>query len=140
MSTAQKHNGQKIEHNRLVTSDVARPGEITYVNISIRFVVFDSTTDVMDSLYKGIYIKAEDNRRIVVFGQNEEVASNDAYLALPLISRPAGSLYEYIATSVHGDSGTAQQAKDSVILVIGTENDTEIIVEPNVVIPYVFAP
>ena len=124
----------------LVTSDVARSGEITYVNIPVGFIVFDSTTDVMDSLYKGIHIKAEDNRRIVVFGQNEEVASNDAYLALPIISRPAGSSYEYIAASVLGDSGTAQQAKDSVILVIGTENDTEIIIEPSVLIPHAFAP
>ena len=119
----------------LVTSNVARSGEITYVNIPIGFVVFDSTTDVMDSRFKGIRIKAEDNRRIVVFGQNEEVASNDAYLALPVISRPAGSLYEYIAASVRGDSGTAQQAKDSVILVIGTENDTQIIVEPPPTVP-----
>ena len=123
----------------LVTSDVARSGEITYVNISIGFVVFDSTTDMMDSLYKGIHIKAEDNRRIVVFGQHEEVQSNDAYLALPLISRPAGSSYEYITASIRGDSGTAQQAKDSVILVIGTENDTEIIVEPSVLIYHPFA-
>ena len=123
----------------LLASDVARPGEITYVNISIGFVVFDSTEDTMeDSRFKGIRIKAEDNRRIVVFGQNEEVASNDAYLALPLISRPAGSSYEYIAASVRGDSGTAQQAKDSVILVVGTENDTEIIVEPSVLINHPF--
>ena len=124
----------------LITSDVARPGEITYVNIPIGFVVFDSTEDsIEDSRFKGIHIKAEDNRRIVVFGQNEEVASNDVYLALPLISRPAGSSYEYIAASVRGDSGTAQQAKDSVILVIGTENDTEIIVEPSVLINHPFA-
>ena len=122
-----------------ITSDVARSGEITYVNIPIGFVVFDSTTDMMDSRFKGIHIKAEDNRRIVVFGQNEEVASNDAYLALPIISRPAGSSYEYIAASVHGDSGTAQQAKDSVVLIVGTENDTEIIVEPSVVISHPFA-
>ena len=113
-----------------LASDVARPGEITYVNIPIGFVVFDSTTDVMDSLYKGIHIKAEGNRRIVVFGQNEEVASNDAYLALPIISRPAGSSHEYIAASVYGDQGNVQEAKDSVILIIGTENDTQIIVEP----------
>ena len=124
----------------LITSDVARSGEITYVNISIEFVVFDSTANSKyDSRFKGIRIKAEDNRRIVVFGQNEEVASNDAYIALPIISRQAGSSYEYIAASVCGDAGTTQQAKDSVILVIGTENDTEIIVEPNVVIPHVFA-
>ena len=115
-----------------LASDVARPGEITYVNIPIRFVVFDSSNpqDTEDSLYKGIHIKAEGNRRIVVFGQNEELASNDAYLALPIISRPAGSSYEYIAASVFGDQGQVQEAKDSVALIIGTENDTQIIVEP----------
>ena len=113
-----------------LASDIARPGEITYINIPIEFIVFDSTTDMMDSLYKGIHIKAEGNRRIVVFGQNEEVASNDAYLALPIISRPVGSSYEYIAASVFGDQGQVQEAKDSVVLIIGTENDTQIIVEP----------
>ena len=112
-------------------SDIARPGEITYVSISLGFVVFDSSNpqDTEDSLFKGIYIKAENNRRIVVFGQNEQVASNDAYLALPIISRPAGSSYEYIAASVEGDQGNVQDAKDSVILIIGTENDTQILVE-----------
>ena len=115
-----------------LASDVARPGEITYVNIPIGFVVFDSSDedDTADSLYKGIHIKAEGNRRIVVFGQNEEVASNDAYLALPIILRPAGSSYEYIAASVFGDQGNVREAKDSVALIIGTENDTQIIVEP----------
>ena len=125
----------------LVTSDVATPGEITYVNISLGLVVFDSSENSMtDSQFKGIHIKAEDNRRIVVFGQNEEVASNDAYLALPIISRPVGSSYEYIAASIQGDSGTAQQAKDSVVLIVGTENDTEIILEPSVLIVHPFAP
>ena len=116
----------------LLASNITRPGEITYINIPIGFVVFDSSDpqDTADSLYKGIHIKAEDNRRIVVFGQNEEVASNDAYLALPIISRPAGSSYEYIAASVFGDQGQVQEAKDSVVLIIGTENDTRIIVEP----------
>ena len=130
----------------LLASDVARPGEITYVNISIGLVVFDSSDpqDTADSLYKGIRIKAEGNRRIVVFGQNEEVASNDAYLALPIISRPTGSSYEYIAASVFGDQGQVQEAKDSVVLIIGTENDTQIIVEPaqqiGAGIPHALAP
>ena len=129
-----------------LASNVARPGEITYVNIPIGFVVFDSSNpqDTRDSLYKGIHIKAEGNRRIVVFGQNEEVATNDVYLALPIISRPAGSSYEYIAASVYGDQGSPQQAKDSVVLIIGTENDTQIIVEPapqiTAGIPHALAP
>ena len=96
--------------------------KVVCVNIPIGFVVFDSTEEsTEDSLFKGIHIRALNNRRIAVFGQNEEVASNDAYLALPIISRPAGSSYEYIAASVHGDKGTASVAKDSVILIVGTE-------------------
>ena len=123
-----------------LTSGVATPGEITYVDIPLGFVVFDSTEDrETDTRFKGIYIKAEDDGRIAVFGQNEEVASNDAYLALPIISLPAGRSYEYIAASIHGDSGTVGQSKDSVALIIGTENDTEIILEPSVLIRHPFA-
>ncbi len=125
----------------LLTSGVATPGEITYVDIPLGFVVFDSSVDSeTDTRFKGIHIKAEDDRRIVVFGQNEEVASNDAYLALPIISLPAGRSYEYIAASIFGDSGTVARASDSVALIIGTENDTEIILEPRVLIRHPFAP
>ena len=125
----------------LLTSGVATPGEITYVNIPFGFVVFDSSVDSeTDTRFKGIYIKAEDDRRIVVFGQHEEVASNDAYLALPIISLPAGRSYEYITASIFGDSGTVAQGKDSVALIIGTENDTEIILEPSIIISHPFAP
>ena len=125
----------------LLVSNVTFPGQITYVHIPNGFVVFDSSEDTAsDSRFKGIHIKAEANRKIVVFGQNEEVASSDAYLALPIISLPAGRLYEYIAASVHGDIGTAAQDKDSVALIIGTENDTEIIIEPSVTIYNDLAP
>ena len=102
--------------------------------------MFDSTEDTMtDSRFKGICIKAQDNRTIVVFGQNEEVASNDAYLALPIVLLPTGTPYEYIAVSVQGDSGSDQRSTDSVALIIGTENDTEIILEPSVIIPHLLA-
>ena len=125
----------------LLASGVATPGEITYVDIPLGFVVFDSTVDNDDDTrFKGIRIKAEGDRRVVVFGQHEEVASNDAYLGLPVISLPTGRSYEYIAASIHGDGGTVAQAKDSVALIIGTENDTEIILEPSVLIRHAFAP
>ena len=124
-----------------LASGVATLGEITYVDVPLGFIVFDSSADTdEDTRFKGIRIKAEDDRRVVVFGQNEEVASNDAYLALPVISQPAGTSYEYIAASILGDSGTAAQAKDSVALIIGTENDTEIILEPSTIISHPFAP
>ena len=124
-----------------LASGIATRGEITYIDVSLEFVVFDSSEDsATDSQFKGIRIKAENDRRIVVFGHHEEEASSDAYLGLPIISLPAGRFYEYIAASIFGDTGTAQQAKDSVALIIGTENDTEIILEPSVLIRHPFAP
>ena len=125
----------------LLASNSTAPGQITYIHIPLDFVVFNSTKDNMfDSRFKGIRIKAEGNRKIVVFGQHEEVASNDAYLALPNILLPAGRSCEYIAASIVGDSGRGSQSKDSVALIIGTENYTEIVLEPRVVIPHPFAP
>ena len=120
----------------LLASDVAVAGQITYLHIPLGYVVFNSSENSMtDSQFKGIYIKAQGDSKIVVFGQNEEVASNDAYLALPIILLPSGR-YEYIAASVR-DYGSYI---DSVALIIGTENDTEIIVEPSVLIPHPLAP
>ena len=126
----------------LLARNVTFPDKVTYVHIPLEFIVYDSTEDSMtDSRFKGIRIKAEGNRTIVVFGQNEEVATNDAYLALPIILLPEGSTYEYIAVSVYGDTGSVAQAKDSVALIIGTQNDTEIILEPSVFnIPHQLAP
>ena len=124
-----------------LASGVATPGEITYVDIPLGLVVFDSAVDnAMDTRFKGIRVKAEGGRKIVVFGQHEEEASNDAYLGLPVISLPTGRSYEFIAASIFGDSGTVAQDKDSVALIIGTENDTEIILEPSVLIRHPFAP
>ena len=111
-----------------LASGVAIRGEMAYIDIPIGLVVSDSSLG-NDQQFKGIHIKAENDRRIAVFGQNEEQASNDAYLGLPVVSLPAGRSYEYIAASIRGDKGTAQQAKDSVALIIGTENDTEINIE-----------
>ena len=125
----------------LFAKGVAIPGEITYVDIPLRFVVFDSSEDSeTDTRFKGIRIKAMDDKNIVVFGQHEELASNDAYLALPVIPQSAGTSYEYIAASIFGDSDSPSQSKDSVALIIGTENDTEIILEPSVLIRHPFAP
>ena len=124
---------------RIATVSVT-PGNVTHFNVPVEFVVFDSNEkNVTDSQFKGIRIKAQGKRRIILFGQHEEAESNDAYLGLPVISRPPGSSYEYIVSSVFGYSGSARQAKHSVALIVGTENDTEIILEPSVVINHPFA-
>ena len=124
----------------LLASNSTAPSQVTYIPIPLEFIVFNSSEDSMsDSQFKGIRIKAEGNRKILVFGQHEETASNDAYLALPIILLPAGRSYEYIAASIFGDSGTNLQAKVSVALIIGTENNTKIILEPSVPIAHTFA-
>ena len=121
---------------RIATVTVT-PGKIAHFNVPIKFVSFDSNNDSeTDSQFKGIHIKAQRKRKIALFGQH---GSSDAYLGLPVISRPPGSSYEYIVASVLGYSGSAQQAKHSVALIVGTENDTEIILEPSVVIRHPFA-
>ena len=71
----------------------------------LEIIVFDSTQPNTAERFKGIHIKTNDGRKIVVFGQHEEAASNDAYLALPVVTLPAGRSHEYIVASVHGDSG-----------------------------------
>ena len=121
-----------------ISRPFVNPGQITYVNIPLEFVV---TKDNMeDSQFKGIRVKAPGNRKIVVFGQHEEEASNNVYLALPIVSQPAGTSYQYIVASIRGDSGTNSQAKDSVALIVGTENDTKIILNPSVPITHPYAP
>ena len=115
----------------LLQKNVAVPGQITYIHIPIEYIVFNSTEDPE---FKAIHIKAENNRKIVMFGQNEQLSSNDAYLALPVTS---SSHYEYIVASVLG--GYRQQTKRSVALIIGTESDTEVILEPSLIIDHPFA-
>ena len=114
----------------LLQKNVAVPGQITYIHIPIEYIVFNSTEDPE---FKAIHIKAENNRKIVMFGQNEEYLSSDAYLALPVTS---SSHYEYIVASV---LGSGWQDKSSVALIIGTENDTEVILEPSLIINHPFA-
>ena len=125
--------------NGTVFTGFARPQEMTYVRMPLGIIVSDSTQPNTAERFKGIHIKTKDGKKIVVFGQNEQVASNDAYLALPVVTLPAGRSHEYIVASVRGDPGNAQQAKDSVALVVGTDNDTEIIIKPSVVIPNALA-
>ena len=126
--------------NGTVFTGFARPHKITYVKMPLGIIVSDSTQPNTAERYKGIHIKTKDGKKIVVFGQHEELASNDAYLALPVVTLPRRRSHEYIVASVHGDSGSEVNARDSVALVVGTENDTEIIIKPSVVIPNVFAP
>ena len=115
----------------LLFSGLANRGQITYVSTVLGLIMFESTSNNTFEQFKGIHIKGEDNRKIVVYGQNEELASNDAFLALPVITLPEGRRHEYIVASVHGK---ADSLIDSVALIVGTENDTNVTVIPTVAI------
>ena len=69
---------------------------------------------------KGIYIKAEGNKRIVVYGLNYEQYSSDAFLALPC-ERSTVDQYEYYALTYHGVS-----FRPSTILIVACEDNTTI--------------
>ena len=81
--------------NGTVFTGFAWPQEITYVRMPLGIIVSDSTQPNTAERYKGIHIKTKDGKKIVVFGQNEQVASNDAYLALPVVTLPGGRSHEY---------------------------------------------
>ena len=112
-------------------------GQIVYINLPLELIVFDSTQTKISERFKGISIKADRDKKITVFGQNEQIASNDAFLALPVNPIPRIRRHEYILISTHGDSGTAVQAKDSVALIVGTQNDTEVTILPSATAPII---
>ena len=109
----------------------AYPGKATYIEIPLSLIVFDSTQSNISERFKGISIKAESGKKIVVFGQNEQLASNDAFLVLPVNPIPRVRRQEYILASVHGDSGSVSQSKDSVALIIGTQDETKVTILPS---------
>ena len=115
----------------VLAENQAYPGSTTFINIPLNLIVFDSTQSNVTERFKGISIKAESGKTIAVFGQNEQLASNDAFLALPVNPIPRERRHEYILASVHGDSGTAIQSKDSVALIVGTQDKTEITILPS---------
>ena len=121
-------------HNRTLYSGMVYPNSVTYVSTTLDLIVSESAPVTISERFKGIRIKAEHNRKIIVFGQNEQLGSNDAYVALPVVPLPLVINLEYFLVSVYGDSGTAARMRDSVGLIIGTEDNTEVTIVPSIVI------
>ena len=69
---------------------------------------------------KGIYIKAEGNKRIVVYGLNYEQFTSDAFVALPC-ERSTVDQYEYYALTYYADC-----CGPSTILMVACEDNTTI--------------
>ena len=72
---------------------------------------------------KGIYVKAEEDRKIIVFGLNslETGGSTDIFLALPCNHLPIDE-YEYYAVTYP----TTHMVLNIAILIVGCEDDTEV--------------
>ena len=117
-------------HDKTIYSGMVCPNSVTYINIPLDLIVSESAPATFYERYKGIRVKAEHNRKINVFGHYEEFGSNDAYVALPVVPLPIVINFEYILVSVYGDIGNTLDMKDSVGLIIGTENNTEVTIVP----------
>ena len=81
---------------------------------------------------KGIKIKAEQVKQILVFGFNEELHSVDSFTALPCNHLPTVRVYEYYAVSVKTTTTTADfDGKYSAFLIVACSNNTNVTVTPS---------
>ena len=126
-------------HNGIIYSGTVCPTLVTYISIPLDLIVSESAPMAISERFKGIRIKAEGDKKIIVFGQYEELGSNDAYVALPVVPLPIVMNLEYILVSVYGDTGTGVTVKDSVGLIIGNEDDTHVTIVPSVTIEHKLA-
>jgi len=84
-------------------------------------VLLPSTLQVQSNTErnKGIYIKAEENKKIVLYGLNYQQFTSDAFLALPC-ERSTVDQYEYYALTYHANIWASN------ILIIACEDNTTI--------------
>ena len=75
-----------------------------------------------------ILINSTDGRNLIVYGHNEEVSSNDTFLALPKFETKNGT-YEYYAMSV-GDSDRFEGKLVGFVVIVINEDNTDVRVTP----------
>ena len=125
-------------HDKTIYSGMVCPNSVTYISTDLDLIVSESAPVTLSERYKGIRIKVEGDKKLVVFGQHEELGSNDAYVALPVFRLPfMREKLEYVLVSVYGDT---IKMKDSVGLIIGTEDNTEVTIVSSVLIRHKLAP
>ena len=78
---------------------------------------------------KGIYVKAEGDKKIVVYGLNYQRFTTDAFLALPCNRLPIEE-YEYYAVTY----STGSLAQQSAILIVACEDNTIVNIEQSTTI------
>ena len=75
-------------HDGIIHSGTVCPALVTYISVPLDLIVSESAPMTISERFKGIRIKAEGDKKIIVFGQYEELGSNDAYVALPVVHLP----------------------------------------------------
>ena len=96
-------------------SGIATQNSSTNVTLPSRFQVRSSS-----ERNKGIYVKAEGDKKVVVYGLNYRRFTTDAFLALPCNRLPIEE-YEYYAVTYHPPTFVVQQ---SALLIVACEDNT----------------
>ena len=73
---------------------------------------------------KGIRIKAEQSKTILVYAFNEELYSFEGFTALPCTRYPSLSMYKYFAVSVPRSSIVFDTTADSAFLIVACSDNT----------------
>ena len=99
----------------ILHAGVVKRGLVDIVPLSPNLIVQNSM-----QRQGGIHVKAKGNKTIIVYGFNEQVASTDAFLALPATRFPDTHSYTYYAIA----TDSARHSRTSEVLIVGTENST----------------
>ena len=78
-----------------------------------------------------IHFKAAGNRTIIIYGINEDLASTDAFLALPVFQTVTRE-YEFFVMSYTRPTDPALNRINSFILLVGTEDNTTLTISVKV--------
>ena len=123
-----------------LTSGTTSYGSSTQVTFSttspndIRVSIVTSSFELNDQLNsKNIRVKAEDGKKITVFGLNDKLESSDAFLALPCQSYngvTTNTPYEYFIFSTNQNAGLSSRYR-SAFLIVTCEDDTGITILPS---------
>ena len=124
-----KFTGTTVTKCYQVTWD--QPTQMSYPADSV-YVRATSETD------KGIWVEAEEGKKISVYVVNNETASTDGFVALPCDAMEVTSfgIYDYLILSsllnVSDSPGTLPRA--SQFMVVACEDDTRVTVRPSVIL------
>ena len=124
-------------------------GEVSYNNVKTvelprELVVTIDRTNPERQKKKGIYVKAENGKTISIIGSNEEHATTDSFVALPVVENPLQVKEKYTIISNDYIRVSSNQALFySEFLLVGSRNSTRVVITSNntsIEIPRVYNP